>query len=118
MSMKRLLLIALALALLLALASARPAAATYDGQASATMSCTDNTATMTRTVIVTITWGFQAGDQPAGKLGAAKWTAGQTAHPHLRDSKKGGKRRQTKEVEGLRRDESQPPAGSCRFGPG
>ncbi len=53
--MKRLLLLALALALLLAFASAPPAAA-YDGQASATMSCTDNTATMTRTVLVTITW--------------------------------------------------------------
>ncbi len=55
MSMKRLLLVALGMALLLALASALPAAA-YDGQASATMSCTDNTSTMTRTVIVTITW--------------------------------------------------------------
>ena len=33
-----------------------PHAAAYDGQASATMSCTDNTATMTRTVLVTITW--------------------------------------------------------------
>jgi hypothetical protein len=53
----RLLLVGLALAVLLALASARPAAAkTSDGQASATMSCTDNTATMTRTVLVTITW--------------------------------------------------------------
>jgi hypothetical protein len=55
MSMKRLLLVALGMALLLALASALPAAA-YDGQASAAMSCTDNTSTMTRTVIVTITW--------------------------------------------------------------
>ena len=53
--MKRLLLLALALALLLAFASALPAAA-YDGQASATMSCTDNPSTMTRTVLVTITW--------------------------------------------------------------
>jgi hypothetical protein len=53
--MKRLLLVTLALALLLALASARPAAA-YGGESSATMSCTDNTSTMTRTVIVTITW--------------------------------------------------------------
>jgi hypothetical protein len=53
--MKRLLLVALGMALLLAFASALPAAA-YDGQASATMSCTDNTATMTRTVFVTITW--------------------------------------------------------------
>src|SRR5437660_1978339 len=53
--MKRLLLVALAMALLLALASAPPAAA-YDGQASGTMSCTDNTSTMTRTVIVTIKW--------------------------------------------------------------
>jgi hypothetical protein len=43
------------MALLLALASALPAAA-YDGQASATMSCTDNASTMTRTVIVTIKW--------------------------------------------------------------
>ncbi len=61
--MKRLLLLALLLlvvvslgmAILLAPATA-PHAAAYDGQASATMSCTDNTATMTRTVIVTITW--------------------------------------------------------------
>ena len=53
--MKRLLLLALALALLLAFASTLPAAA-YDGHASATMSCTDNTSTMTRTVLVTITW--------------------------------------------------------------
>ncbi len=53
--MKRLLLVALGMALLLALASALPAAA-YGGEASATMSCTDNTSTMTRTVIVTITW--------------------------------------------------------------
>jgi hypothetical protein len=43
--------------MLLALASAGPAAArTYDGTASATMSCADHTATMTRTVTVTITW--------------------------------------------------------------
>jgi hypothetical protein len=53
--MKRPLLVALGMALLLALASALPAAA-YGGEASATMSCTDNTSTMTRTVIVTITW--------------------------------------------------------------
>ena len=53
--MKRLLLVALAMALLLSLASAMPAAA-YGGQASATMFCTDNTSTMTRTVVVTITW--------------------------------------------------------------
>ena len=61
--MKRLLLLALLLfgmvalraALLVAPASALPAWA-YDGQASATMSCTDNTSTMTRTVIVTIKW--------------------------------------------------------------
>ena len=53
--MKRLLLVVLAMTLLLAFTSALPAAA--DGsKASATMSCTDNTATMTRTVIVTITW--------------------------------------------------------------
>ena len=53
--MKRLLLVALGMALLLALASAPPAAA-YGGESSATMSCRDNTSTMTRTVIVTITW--------------------------------------------------------------
>jgi hypothetical protein len=56
--MKRLLLlviVALEMALLLAPASAPPAAA-YDGQASASMSCTDNSSTMTRTVIVTIKW--------------------------------------------------------------
>jgi hypothetical protein len=53
--MKRLLLVALGMALLLALASALPAAA-YGGVSSATMSCTDNTSTMTRTVIVTIKW--------------------------------------------------------------
>jgi opacity protein-like surface antigen len=53
--MKRLLLVALGMALLLALASAPPAAA-YGGESSATMSCTDNTSTMTRTVFVTITW--------------------------------------------------------------
>ena len=40
--MKRLLMVALGMALLLALASAPPAAA-YGGEASATMSCTDNT---------------------------------------------------------------------------
>jgi hypothetical protein len=61
--MKRLLLLALFLlvgvslgtAILLAPATA-PHAAAYDGHADATMSCTDNTSTMTRTVIVTITW--------------------------------------------------------------
>jgi hypothetical protein len=53
--MKRLVLVALGMALLLALASALPAAA-YGGESSATMSCTNNTSTMTRTVIVTITW--------------------------------------------------------------
>jgi hypothetical protein len=52
--MKRLLLVALAMAWLLAFASALPAAA-YDGEARATMSCTDNTSTMTRTV-VTVKW--------------------------------------------------------------
>ena len=52
--MKRLLMV-LGMALLLALTSAPPAAA-YGGEASATMSCTDNTSTMTRIVIVTITW--------------------------------------------------------------
>src|SRR5579859_2683842 len=50
-----LVMVALGMALLLAPASAPPVAA-YDGQASATMSCTDNTSTMTRTVIVTIKW--------------------------------------------------------------
>src|SRR5437016_13584332 len=53
--MRRLLLVALGIALLLLSASALPAAA-YGGESSATMSCTDNTSTMTRTVIVTITW--------------------------------------------------------------
>jgi hypothetical protein len=53
--MKHLLLVALGMALLLAFASALPVAA-YDGEARATMSCTDNTSTMTRTVIVTVTW--------------------------------------------------------------
>jgi hypothetical protein len=53
--MKRLLLVALAMALLLTLASALPAAA-YGGESSATLSCTDNTSTMTRTVVVTVTW--------------------------------------------------------------
>jgi hypothetical protein len=33
-----------------------PHAAAYGGESSATMSCTDNTATMTRTVVVTVTW--------------------------------------------------------------
>jgi hypothetical protein len=61
MAMKRLLLLALIPALLLAFASAPPAEAReaapeYGGQASATMSCTDNTATKTRIVRVTITW--------------------------------------------------------------
>jgi hypothetical protein len=50
-----LVMVALAMALFLAPASAPPAAA-YDGQASATMSCTNNTSTMTRTIIVTIKW--------------------------------------------------------------
>ena len=62
--MKRLLLLAvfllvgvsLGMAMLLVPAFTPHAAATYDGQASATMSCTDNTAAMTRTVHVTITW--------------------------------------------------------------
>jgi hypothetical protein len=43
------------MALLLALTSALPAVA-YGGESSATMSCTDNTSTMTRTVVVTVTW--------------------------------------------------------------
>ncbi len=50
-----LVMVALGMALLLAPASAPPAAA-YGGQASATMSCTDHTSTMTRIVIVTIAW--------------------------------------------------------------
>ena len=62
--MKRLLLLALFLlvivslgmAMLLVPAFTPHAVAAYDGQASATMSCTDNTAAMTRTVLVTITW--------------------------------------------------------------
>jgi hypothetical protein len=62
--MKRLLLLALFLlvvvslgmAILLVPAFTPHAAAAYDGQASAAMSCTDHTATMTRTVLVTITW--------------------------------------------------------------
>jgi hypothetical protein len=61
--MKRLLLLALLLFVVVSLGTAMllaPAftqhAAAYDGQASATMSCTDNTSTMTRTVIVTIKW--------------------------------------------------------------
>lgn len=53
--MKRLLLVALALPWLLVFASALPAVA-YGGESSATMSCTDNTATMTRTVVVAVTW--------------------------------------------------------------
>ena len=47
--------VALGMAVLLAPASAPPVEA-YDGQASATMSCTDNTSTMTRNVVVKITW--------------------------------------------------------------
>jgi hypothetical protein len=53
MAMKYLLVVTLGTLLLLAPAYIPPAAA-YDGKASATMSCTDNTTTMTRTVIVTI----------------------------------------------------------------
>ncbi len=53
--MNRLLLMALGIVLLLAPALAESAAA-YGGQASATMSCSDNAATMTRTVIVTTKW--------------------------------------------------------------
>ncbi len=53
--MNRLLLMALGIGLLLAPALAGSAAA-YGGQASATMSCSDNAATMTRTVIVTTQW--------------------------------------------------------------
>lgn len=54
--MKRLLPLALGLALLLAFATALPAAAHDYGRASSTMSCTENTATMTRTVVLTVTW--------------------------------------------------------------
>src|SRR5215471_8521819 len=57
-AMKRLLLlvvVSLGTAMLLAPAFA-PNAAAYDGKASATMSCTDNTSTMTRIVVVTMTW--------------------------------------------------------------
>ncbi len=61
--MKRLLLLALLLLAVASLGTAMslspafaPHAAAYDGQASATMSCTDNTATMTRSVVVTMTW--------------------------------------------------------------
>ena len=61
--MKRLLLLALLLLVVVSLGTAMllapafaPHAAAYDGKASATMSCTDNTATMTRIVLVTMTW--------------------------------------------------------------
>src|SRR5215467_8409986 len=61
--MKRLLLLALLLLVVVSLGTAMllapafaPHAAAYDGKASATMSCTDNTSTMTRTVVVTMTW--------------------------------------------------------------
>ena len=62
--MKRLLLLALLLLVVVSLGTAMllapafaPHAAASGGHASTTMSCTDNTATMTRTVLVTITWG-------------------------------------------------------------
>src|SRR2546423_12506657 len=69
-SMKRLLLVALGIALLLVLASALPAAA-YGGESSATLSCTDNPSTITKTVIVTIAWhaakeGVNEADAQAG----------------------------------------------------
>ncbi len=51
----RLVMAAMGLAVLLAVAAAGSAAA-YGGESSATMSCTDNTSTMTRTVFVTVTW--------------------------------------------------------------
>jgi hypothetical protein len=61
--MKRLLLLALLLLVVVSLGTAMllvPAfashAAAYDGQAGATMSCADNTPTMTRTVVATMTW--------------------------------------------------------------
>jgi hypothetical protein len=47
--------VALGMVLLLEPASA-PRAAAYDGEARATMSCTDNISTMTRTAVVTVTW--------------------------------------------------------------
>ncbi len=61
--MKRPLLLALLLLVVVSLGTAMllapafaPHAAAYDGKASATMSCTDNTSTMTRIVVVTMTW--------------------------------------------------------------
>jgi hypothetical protein len=39
----------------LLISGGRPALA-YDGEARANLSCTDNTATMTRTLVVTVTW--------------------------------------------------------------
>jgi hypothetical protein len=61
--MKRLLLLALLLLVVVSLGTAMllapafaPHARAYDGKASATMSCTDNTSTMTRIVVVTVTW--------------------------------------------------------------
>lgn len=69
--MKRPLLIALAMSLLLALVSVLPTAA-YDGEARASMSCTDNTATLTRTVIVTVTWTGVG----INRMDAQAWTPG------------------------------------------
>ena len=61
--MKRLLLFALLLLVGVSLGTAMPLApafaphaAAYDGKASATMSCTDNTSTRTRIALVTMTW--------------------------------------------------------------
>lgn len=61
--MKCLLLLALLLLVVVSLGTAMllapafaPHAAAYDGKASATMSCTDNTSTMTRIVVVPMTW--------------------------------------------------------------
>ena len=52
------LLVVVSLGMAMLLVSAfTPHAAAYYGHANATMSCTDNTSTMTRTVLVTITWG-------------------------------------------------------------
>jgi hypothetical protein len=92
--MKHLLLVALGLALLLAFASALPAAA-YGGEASATMSCTDNTATMTRTVVVTVTWhavqdgGVAEADVQAYEANSANllaWGSSQVSPPQAKGS--------------------------------
>lgn len=83
--MKRLLLlgllllsmVALEIALLLAPASALPAAAYAKDPAkgSATMSCTDNTSTMIRTVVVSVTWSKVGVD----RMDAQAWGVNPTA---------------------------------------